>query len=60
MAQGTTDHLLAQKLRAERAYAEDVRNGARVPAIGQHGERNDVAGRSAKSAFYTIGVHHFE
>ena len=42
-AQAAADDLLAQKLRAEGADAENVRDGVRVPAFRQHRDGNDAA-----------------
>ena len=42
-AQGAADDLLAEKLRAEGAHAEDVGDGVGVPAFGEHGDGDDAA-----------------
>ena len=57
-AQGTAHHLLAEQLGAECAHAEDVRNGARVPALGKHRHRYHAAGRAPEPARYPDGVHY--
>ena len=44
-AQRAADDLLAQKLGAEGADAEDVGDGVGVPALGEHGDRDDAADR---------------
>ena len=58
-AQGAADDLLAQKLRAEGAHAEDVGDGARVPALGEHRHRYHAAGGAPEPARDADGVHHF-
>ena len=57
-AQTATDDLLAKKLGAERANAEDVRNGVGIPALGEHGNGDDAANGFAELAFLANGVHH--
>ena len=58
-AEGAAHHLLAQKLGAERAYSEDVGDGAGVPALGEHRDRHHAAGGAAEPARHADGVHHF-
>ena len=36
--QGASDHLLAQQLGAEGAYAQHMGDGVGVPAFGEHGD----------------------
>ena len=36
----------------ERSAAEDVGDGARVPALGEHGDRHHAAGRAPEPARY--------
>ena len=57
-AQAAADHLLAQKLGAEGANAEDVGHGIGVPAFGQHRHRDDAADLLAEPAGAADGVHH--
>ena len=57
-AQAAPDHLLAQKLGAEGADAQDVGDGVGVPAFGQHGHRDDAADLLAEAAGTADGVHH--
>ena len=57
-AQGAAHHLLAEQLGAEGAHAEDVRNGARVPALGKHRHRHHAAGGAPEPARYPDGVHY--
>ena len=57
-AQAAPDHLLAQKLGAEGADAEDVGDGVRVPPFGQHGHRDHAADLLAEPARTADGVHH--
>ena len=58
-AQRAADDLLAEKLRAERADAEDVGDGVGVPAFGQHRDGDDAAdlprraGRRLPTVFMT-------
>ena len=56
-AQGAADDLLAQKLRAEGADAEDVGDGVGVPALGEHRNRDHAADRAAELAGLADGVH---
>ena len=49
-AQRAADDLLAEKLRAEGADAENVRDGVGVPAFGEHRDRDDAADRAAELA----------
>ena len=56
-AERTADHLLAEKLRAERADAEDVGDGPGVPALGEHGNGDDAPNRSAERTRLADGVH---
>ena len=56
-AQRPPDDLLAEKLCAKGADAENVRNRIRVPAFGEHGDRHDAADLLAESAFLADGVH---
>ena len=58
-AQGAANHLLAQELRAERAHPENVGDGARVPALGEHRHRHHAAGGAAEPVRHAHGVHHF-
>ena len=58
-AQRAADDLLAQQLGAEGAHAEDVGDGVGVPALGQHGDRDDAADRLAEAALAADRVHHF-
>ena len=58
-AQGTADDLLAQKLRAEGAHAQNMGDGVGVPAFGEHGNRYHAADRVAEAAFLADGVHDF-
>ena len=51
------DHLLAQQLRTEGAHAENVSDGVGVPALRQHGNRNDAAGLAAEPPCPSDGVH---
>ena len=48
-AQGAADHLLAEELGAEGADAENVGDGVGVPALGEHGDRDDAADRLAEA-----------
>ena len=57
-AQGAADHLLAQKLRAEGADAEDVGDGVGVPALGEHGDADHALDVLAELAGLADGVHH--
>ena len=56
--QSTTDDLLAQKLGAEGAHAENVGDRVRVPSFGEHGYRYDAADAFAEAPFPADGVHH--
>ena len=56
-AQGAADHLLAEELRAEGADAQDVGDGVRVPALGQHRDRDDAADLLAEPALLADRVH---
>ena len=56
--QAATDDLLAQKLGAEGAHAENVGDGIRVPSFGQHRDRYDAADAFAQAPFPADGVHH--
>ena len=58
-AQGAANYLLAQELRAERAHPENVGDGARVPALGEHRHRYHAAGGAAQPVRHPHGVHHF-
>ena len=51
------DHLLAEKLRAEGADAEDVGDGVGVPAFGEHGDRHDAADAGAELVLLADRVH---
>ena len=42
-AERSPDHLFAQEFAPELAEAEDVGDGPRVPAFGEHGHRDDAA-----------------
>ena len=57
-AQAAPDHLLAQKLGAERADAQDVGDGVGVPAFRQHRYRDDAANLLAEPAGAADRVHH--
>jgi hypothetical protein len=57
-AQPAADDLLAEQLRAERADAEDVRDGVGVPPLGEHGDRDDALDLLAELAGLADGVHH--
>ena len=52
-----SDDLLAQKLRAERPYAEHVGHGAGVPALAEHRDRHDAPHLFAEAAGHADGVH---
>ncbi len=56
-AQRATDDLLAQKLGAEGANAENVGDGVGIPAFGEHRDRDDAADGAAKLAGLADGVH---
>ena len=56
-AQRAADDLLAQKLRAEGADAEDVGDGVGVPALGEHRDGDDAADGAAELAGLADGVH---
>ncbi len=56
--QAAPDDLLAQELGAEGADAEDVGDGVRVPALGQHGDRHDAADLLAQAVLLADRVHH--
>ena len=58
-AQRTANDLLAQKLRAEGANAQNVGDGVGIPALGEHGDRDDAADRFAEAAVLADGVHDF-
>ncbi len=58
-AQPAPDHLLAQQLRAEGAHAQDVGDGAGVPAFGEHGDRDDALDLFTQPALFANRVHHF-
>ena len=49
-AKAAPDDLLAEKLGAEGADAEDVRHGIGVPALGEHRDRDDAADLLAELA----------
>ena len=55
--QAAADDLLAQELAAERADTEDVGDGVGVPALGEHGDRDDAADVLAELALLADGVH---
>ena len=57
--QGAADDLLAEKLGAERADAEDVGDGVGVPAFGEHRDADDAFDVLAELARLADGVHHF-
>ena len=44
---------------AKGSYAEYVGNVVGVPALGEHGHRDDAAHPGAQAAGFTHGVHHF-
>ena len=56
-AQGAADDLLAQKLRAEGANAENVGDGVGIPALGEHRDGDDAADGAAELAGLADGVH---
>ena len=56
-AQRAPDDLLAQKLRAEGANAENMGDGVGIPAFGEHRDGDDAADRTAKLAGLADGVH---
>ena len=56
-AQRAADDLLAQKLGAEGADAEDVGDGVGVPAFGQHRDGDDAADGLAQAVLLADGVH---
>src|SRR5699024_1795924 len=56
-AQAPAHDLLAQELRAERAYTEDVTDGVGVPSLGQHGDGHDASDVFTEAAFLAHGVH---
>ena len=58
-AQAAPDDLLAQKLGAEGANAEDMGDGVGVPSLGQHGDGHDAAHLFAKSPFLADRIHDF-
>ena len=51
-------HLLAEQLRAERAYAENMRDGVGIPALGEHGDADDTLNVFAELAGLADRVHH--
>ena len=57
-AQAAPDDLLAQKLGAERADAQDVGDGVGVPAFGQHRYGHHAANLLAEAAGTANRVHH--
>ena len=58
-AQGAADDLLAEKLRAEGADAEDMGDGVGVPALGEHRDADDALDVFAELAGLADGVHDF-
>ena len=58
-AEGAADDLLAQQLRAEGADAENVGDRVGIPALGEHGNRDDAADGAAELAGLADGVHDF-
>ena len=58
-AKRAADHLLTQELGAEGPDAEDVGDGVRVPALGQHGDGDDAADASSQAVLLADGVHDF-
>ena len=58
-AEGAANDLLAEKLRAEGADAENVGNGVCVPAFREHGNRDDAADGTAQLSRLADGVHDF-
>ena len=56
-AQRATNNLLAQKLGAEGANAENVGDGIGIPAFGEHRDGDDAADRTAKLAGLADSVH---
>ena len=48
-----------KQLRAERAHAENVRDGVGVPALGEHRHGDDAADVLAELAGLADGVQHF-
>ena len=55
-AQRPAGHLLAQQLGAERPEPQDVHDGARVPALGEHRHRHHAADLLAQPALAADGV----
>ena len=47
-AQRAADDLLAEELSAEGADAQDMGDGVRVPALGEHGDGDDATDRAAE------------
>ena len=58
-AQRAPGNLLAKQLRAEFTDAADVRDGIRIPPLGEHGDGHDTANVRAESVAFADGVHHF-
>ena len=56
-AQRAADDLLAEELGAEGADAEDVGDGVRVPALGEHRDGDDAADGAAELARLADRVH---
>ena len=56
-AQRATDDLFAQQLRSEGTNAQDVGHRVGVPALGEHGHRDDAADICSQAAFLTDRVH---
>ena len=54
----TAHDLLAEKLGAESAHAEDVGDGVGIPALGEHGDGDDALDVLAQLAGLADGVHH--
>ena len=56
--QPPADDLLAEQLRAERPYAQDVRDRVGVPALGEHRHAHDAPDVLAELALLADGVEH--
>ena len=58
-AKRPADDLLAEKLGAEGAHAQDMGDGIGIPAFREHGNRDDAADRLAEAAFLADRIHDF-
>ena len=56
-AEGASDHLLAQQLGTEGPHPENMGHGVGVPALAQHGHRDDAAYRFTEPSRFPDGVH---